>query len=157
MNTVIEPILSEQLAEASGSMELLMRKIHRRQARVGIIGLGYVGLPLAIEFARAGFSVTGFDIDRRRTEQANNGSSYIGDVNDEMLWREIEAGRFRATTDYAELAGMDTISICVPSTSSEDQRSGSFLHHPGRGGGGGSPPPRAVDHPREHNLPGHNR
>ena len=85
MNTVIESILSEQLAEASDSMELLMRKIHRRQARVGIIGLGYVGLPLAIEFARAGFSVTGFDIDRRRTEQANNGSSYIGDVNDQIL------------------------------------------------------------------------
>ncbi|MGO8734152.1 MAG: nucleotide sugar dehydrogenase [Terriglobia bacterium] len=114
MNTLIASGLPESHAETQNSLRLLLRKIRRRQARVGIIGLGYVGLPLAVEFAGAGFSVTGFDIDCRRTEQANNGSSYIRDVNDQMLWRQVESGRFRATNDFAELSEMDTISICVP-------------------------------------------
>ena len=114
MDTVIASSLPELLAETQNSLELLLRRICRRHARVGIVGLGYVGLPLAVEFARAGFSVTGFDIDPRRAEQANSGSSYINDVNDQILWRQIETGRFHATTDYAELSEMDTISICVP-------------------------------------------
>lgn len=114
MDTVIALGLPEVLAETQNSLGLLLRKICRRQARVGVVGLGYVGLPLAVEFARAGFSVTGFDIDPHRAEQANSGSSYINDVSDQMLWRQIETGRFHATNDYAELSEMDTISICVP-------------------------------------------
>ena len=94
MNTLIASGLPESHAETQNSLRLLLRKIRRRQARVGIIGLGYVGLPLAVEFAGAGFSVTGFDIDCRRTEQANNGSSYIRDVNDQMLWRQVESWPF---------------------------------------------------------------
>ena len=114
MSTVIASVMPEQLAETPNSLGLLLQKIRRREARVGIIGLGYVGLPLAVEFARAGFSVTGFDIDRHRTEQANNGNSYIGDVNDQTLRQQTEIGRFHATNDFAELSEMDTISICVP-------------------------------------------
>jgi UDP-N-acetyl-D-glucosamine dehydrogenase len=115
MDTMIAPTPIEASSETQSSALLgLLGKIRRREARIGIIGLGYVGLPLAVEFARAGFSVTGFDIDRQRTEQANNGSSYIGDVNSQMLWQQIEAGRFHAVSDFAELAEMDTISICVP-------------------------------------------
>jgi UDP-N-acetyl-D-glucosamine dehydrogenase len=89
-------------------------KIERRQARVGVIGLGYVGLPLAVEFARAGFSVTGFEVDGRRVEAINAGRTYIGDVS-EFTMRELAASkRLRATTDFGELAQMDTMSICVP-------------------------------------------
>ncbi len=94
----------------------LLQKISRRQARVGVIGLGYVGLPLAVAFSRAGFSVTGLDLDRRRTEQANGGISYIGDVDNHMLLRQIKTGRFHATSDFAELANLDTVSICVPTS-----------------------------------------
>ncbi len=114
MSTVIAAHPSELFAETQGSLGMLLRKIRRRQARVGVIGLGYVGLPLAVEFAHAGFSVTGFDIDPRRTEQANSGSSYIDDVHDEILWRQVESGRFRATNDFAGLSDLDTVSICVP-------------------------------------------
>ena len=105
---------SEISVTTKSPLESLLGKVDRREARVGVIGLGYVGLPLALGFADAGFTVTGFDIDRRRTEQANNGRSYIGDVNDQVLSDQIETGRFRATNDFVELPEMDTISICVP-------------------------------------------
>ena len=93
---------SEISVTTKSPLESLLGKVDRREARVGVIGLGYVGLPLALGFADAGFTVTGFDIDRRRTEQANNGRSYIGDVNDQVLSDQIETGRFRATNDFAE-------------------------------------------------------
>jgi UDP-N-acetyl-D-glucosamine dehydrogenase len=98
----------------SSALAALLGKILRREARVGIIGLGYVGLPLAMELAGAGFSVTGFDLNRERTSQANCGSSYIADVDDQTLRHQIEIGRFHATVDFAELADLDTVSICVP-------------------------------------------
>ena len=114
MSTVIATRPLESFTEAPSSLGVLLRKIRRRQARVGVIGLGYVGLPLAVEFARAGFSVTGFDLDRQRAEQANSGSRYIDDVNDQTLWQQIESGRFHAANDFAELSDLDTVSICVP-------------------------------------------
>jgi UDP-N-acetyl-D-glucosamine dehydrogenase len=92
----------------------LKEKIERRQARVGVLGLGYVGLPLAVEFARSGFPVTGFEVDRRRVDMINEGRTYIGDVS-EFTMRELQASkRLRATRNFDELAEMDTISICVP-------------------------------------------
>jgi UDP-N-acetyl-D-glucosamine dehydrogenase len=92
----------------------LLDRIRARTARVGIIGLGYVGLPLAVEFARAGFEVTGFDVDDGKNRQINAGSSYIPDVPSAELAEVVAAGRLRATGDMSGLAGMDVIDICVP-------------------------------------------
>src|SRR5438034_3110157 len=89
-------------------------RIRARKARVGVIGLGYVGLPLAVEFAHAGFDVTGFDVDESKTSQINAGKSYIPDVAEADLAGCVRAGTLRATTDMSQLAGMDAIDICVP-------------------------------------------
>ena len=92
----------------------LEERIESRRARVGVIGLGYVGLPLAIEFARAGFDVTGFDVDTAKVEAINAGSSYILDIPDAELAEQVDARRLRATADMACLAQMDVVDICVP-------------------------------------------
>jgi UDP-N-acetyl-D-glucosamine dehydrogenase len=95
----------------------LINKINSREAAVGIVGLGYVGLPLAVAFAEAGFSVIGVDVDPGKVEALNQGTSYIEDVPDSQLAPLVGAtgnGRLRATTDYAELESVDAISICVP-------------------------------------------
>ncbi|MEW6319593.1 MAG: nucleotide sugar dehydrogenase [Acidobacteriota bacterium] len=94
-------------------MELLKR-IESKQARLGVIGLGYVGLPLAVEFARAGFSVVGFDVDTVRVGELNKGVSYIPDVPTAHLAEVVNSGRFVATTDPGQLADVDIIDICVP-------------------------------------------
>jgi UDP-N-acetyl-D-glucosamine dehydrogenase len=92
----------------------LKNKIHNKQAKVGIIGLGYVGLPLAVEFALHGFDVTGFDVDAWKVGEINAGRSYIGDVRTEDVARTVKDGKLRATTDMAKLHDMDAIDICVP-------------------------------------------
>jgi UDP-N-acetyl-D-glucosamine dehydrogenase len=92
----------------------LRQKIEERQARIGIIGLGYVGLPLAVEFAKAGFDVTGFDVDASKVDEITAGRSYIGDVKTADVADNVKAGRLRATTDMSKLAEMDAVDICVP-------------------------------------------
>lgn len=92
----------------------LFEKIATRQARAGVIGLGYVGLPLAITLGRSGFAVTGFDIDPGKIIELDAGRSYIEAVSDEALATETKGGRFRSTTDFGELAACDVIIICVP-------------------------------------------
>ncbi len=92
----------------------LLDRIRSRSARVGVIGLGYVGLPLAVEFAHAGFDVTGFDVDAEKASLINGGKSYIPDVPEEALAQQVRAGKLRATTDMSQLASMDAIDICVP-------------------------------------------
>ncbi|RKZ11290.1 UDP-N-acetyl-D-glucosamine dehydrogenase [bacterium] len=92
----------------------LEQKLVDRSARLGVIGLGYVGLPLAIEFARAGFEVVGIDIDQSKVDMLGRGESYIKDVPAEHLAEAINSGKFRATTDFSALAEVDTIDICVP-------------------------------------------
>ena len=92
----------------------LLDKIRSKQASVGVIGLGYVGLPLAVEFAREGFHVVGFDVDARKNTEINAGRSYIGDVRSEDVARTVSGGTFRATTDMPKLHDMDAIDICVP-------------------------------------------
>src|SRR5437867_5914195 len=94
--------------------DALFAKIEGRTANVAIIGLGYVGLPLAVEFAHAGFGVTGIDLDERKIQAIGKGRSYIKDVKDDAVSTAVEAGRLRATTDFAALREADTISICVP-------------------------------------------
>ena len=93
---------------------LLEEKIRTRRARVGIVGLGYVGLPLAVEFARAGFSVTGIDVSEEKTRRVNAGDSYVGDVRSSTLTPLVESGKLRATTDFSAVLDLDTINICVP-------------------------------------------
>jgi UDP-N-acetyl-D-glucosamine dehydrogenase len=92
----------------------LRRKIESRTARVGVVGLGYVGLPLAVEFADAGFCVTGIDIDPSKVEAVNRGDSYVQDIPTSVLKPLVEAGKIRATADFAAVAQLDTINICVP-------------------------------------------
>ncbi|MFN3762607.1 MAG: nucleotide sugar dehydrogenase [Anaerolineae bacterium] len=94
--------------------ETLSSRISSRTARVAVIGLGYVGLPLAVAFARAGFPVVGVDVDERKVAALNAGRSYIGDVSDEDLRPHVASGRLRATTDYDVLREADGIFICVP-------------------------------------------
>jgi UDP-N-acetyl-D-glucosamine dehydrogenase len=92
----------------------LRRKIESREARVGVVGLGYVGLPLAVEFAQAGFTVTGIDLDSRKVNALNSGESYIQDVPTAEVKALVEAGRLRATTDFSVVQDLDTINIAVP-------------------------------------------
>jgi UDP-N-acetyl-D-glucosamine dehydrogenase len=92
----------------------LLQKIENKQARVGIIGLGYVGLPLAVEFARAGFHVVGFDVDQKKVDALNGGTSYIPDVSAAHVADVVSRGLFRATIDEQALADVDIIDICVP-------------------------------------------
>src|SRR5207248_2038892 len=89
-------------------------RIQSRRARTGIVGLGYVGLPLALEFARSGFSTTGIDVDARKVEAIGSGTSYIPDVLSADLAAVASTGRLRATTDFSVVRELDTINICVP-------------------------------------------
>jgi UDP-N-acetyl-D-glucosamine dehydrogenase len=92
----------------------LLNRIASRQACISILGLGYVGLPLAVEFAKAGFHVIGVDVDPRKIEALNAGRSYIPDVKTEEVRMLREAGRLVATTDYTLMREADAVSICVP-------------------------------------------
>jgi len=94
--------------------QALEEKIKSRTARVGVIGLGYVGLPLAIEFAKAGFSVTGIDVLDSKVDRLNRGDSYVQDVDSSVLGPLVESKRFRATTDFSAVRDLDTINIAVP-------------------------------------------
>jgi UDP-N-acetyl-D-glucosamine dehydrogenase len=95
-------------------MQKLIDTIRRHEARCGIIGLGYVGLPLALEFARAGLDVTGIDVDQSKVDAITAGRSYIVDVSDAEIAEQVKAGRFHATTDFGTVGQLDTINICVP-------------------------------------------
>jgi UDP-N-acetyl-D-glucosamine dehydrogenase len=99
---------------AASAVQTLEEKIKRRTARVGVIGLGYVGLPLAMEFAKAGFPVTGIDIEQSKVAQLNRGESYVQDVDPDVLGSMIDARKFRATADFSVISELDTINIAVP-------------------------------------------
>ena len=94
--------------------QMLQEKIENRQARFGVVGLGYVGLPLAVEFAKEGFRATGFEVSQPKVDQLLGKTSYIGDVSDSTVAELIESGMLDATTEFDRLGEMDIISICVP-------------------------------------------
>lgn len=94
--------------------EELLKKIENRQITVGVVGLGYVGLPLAVEKARAGFRTIGFDVQEEKVQLVNSGHNYIGDVIDDDLKELVEEGKLSATTDFTFVKDVDFIAICVP-------------------------------------------
>jgi len=92
----------------------LKARIENKEAHIGVIGLGYVGLPLAVEFAKAGFSVTGIDVDESKVAGINAGENYIPDIADDTLQTLVNSGNLRATTDRDIIADLDAVAICVP-------------------------------------------
>jgi UDP-N-acetyl-D-glucosamine dehydrogenase len=108
-----DQLKNDQLKNDQLKNDHLKNKIERRQARVGIIGLGYVGLPLALLFSEQKFTVTGFDIDQRKVDTLAQGRSYIYRISAEEI-RAAQAQGFSATSDYARLVEMDAVIICVP-------------------------------------------
>ncbi len=94
--------------------QALIEKLKNRKARLSVLGLGYVGLPLAVAYAKAGFEVVGFDLSAEKVDQVNNRRSYIIDISDEELAEAVKPGGLRATTDFSELATCDACNICVP-------------------------------------------
>src|SRR3984957_14025153 len=94
--------------------DVLADKIRTRTARVGVVGLGYVGLPLAVEYAEAGYRVTGIDLSEGKVARINAGDSYIGDVASSAVEPLVANGKLRATTDFSVIRDLDTINICVP-------------------------------------------
>ncbi len=109
-----EPQRSHTGASKPALAKELENKIRSRRAQVGIVGLGYVGLPLAVELAGAGFHVTGIDVSEAKTQRVNLADSYVGDVPSEALAPLVESGNLRATTDFSVIRELDTINICVP-------------------------------------------
>ncbi len=107
-------LISEVLSTATSVASELCEKIRTKKARVGVLGLGYVGLPLAVEFAKAGFDVVGIDVQQEKVDQFNAGRSYIKDVPDSTFEPLIKSGKLRATTDFSVIRTLDTIDICVP-------------------------------------------
>ena len=102
--------------------EALMKKIQNREITVGVVGLGYVGLPLAVEKAKAGFKTIGFDVQEEKVNLVNEGHNYIGDVVDSDLKKLVEAGMLSATTDFSFVKDVDFIAICVPTPLDKHQQ-----------------------------------
>lgn len=94
--------------------EDLILKLKNKTAKLGVVGLGYVGLPLAVEKAKAGYEVIGFDVQDEKVKMVNEGHNYIGDVVDEDLKELVKVGKLRATTDFSFVNDVDTVCICVP-------------------------------------------
>lgn len=100
----------------------LLSKIKNKEITVGVVGLGYVGLPLAVEKAKAGFKTIGFDVQKAKVDLVNTGSNYIGDVVDDDLKHIVESGMLRATNDFSFVKDVDFIAICVPTPLDEHQQ-----------------------------------
>lgn len=102
-------------------MEALKTKLQQRDATAAVIGLGYVGLPLALEIASAGFKVVGIDLDQNKIARLKEGQSYIGDVSNKTIADAIKTGRFTPSLDFSSLHDVDTVSICVPTPLSKSR------------------------------------
>ena len=97
----------------SAALELIER-FDKREATIGVVGMGYVGLPLAVVLGDAGYKVIGLDVDPAKVEMLREGKSYIEDIGDDLVSRLVDDGRLKFTTEYADLAEVDGVSICVP-------------------------------------------
>jgi UDP-N-acetyl-D-glucosamine dehydrogenase len=106
--------LASQQVVSEAQFDRLAEKIRTKTARVGVVGMGYVGLPLAVEYAKTGFSVTGIDVQQSKIDTLNTGESYIQDVPTSEVRALVEANKLSATTDFAAIADLDTVNICVP-------------------------------------------
>lgn len=102
--------------------ENLINKIQMKQIKVGVVGLGYVGLPLAVEKAKAGFKTTGFDIQSEKVNLVNAGHNYVGDVIDDDLKELVDEGMLSATTDFSFIKDVDFIAVCVPTPLDKHQQ-----------------------------------
>lgn len=103
-------------------MNNIKEKLLKKTATLGVVGLGYVGLPLAVEKAKAGFKTIGFDVQESKVEMVNSGDNYIGDVVNEDLLEIVNSGLLSATTDFAQVASADCVCICVPTPLDEYQQ-----------------------------------
>ncbi|HBM81151.1 MAG TPA: UDP-N-acetyl-D-glucosamine dehydrogenase, partial [Clostridiaceae bacterium] len=92
----------------------LLEKIENKKAVVGVVGLGYVGLPLAVEKAKAGYKVIGFDVQEKKVQSVNEGHNYIGDIVDAEFSKLVKEKRLQATSDFSFIKNVDTVAICVP-------------------------------------------
>lgn len=101
---------------------IIKEKIENREIRVGVVGLGYVGLPLAVEKAKAGFKTIGFDVQAQKVHLVNEGHNYIGDVVDSDLKKLVDKGMLSATTDFSFVKDVDFIAICVPTPLDKHQQ-----------------------------------
>jgi UDP-N-acetyl-D-glucosamine dehydrogenase len=95
-------------------MQQIISKLKNKEARLGVLGLGYVGLPLAVSYAKAGFQVVGFDLDENKIAAVNASDSYIIDIASDELANVVQSGHLTATTDFSQLASIDSVNICVP-------------------------------------------
>ncbi|HET7101392.1 MAG TPA: NAD(P)-binding domain-containing protein, partial [Terriglobia bacterium] len=114
-------LLAKSLDEQNDILTLFQGRVRERTARVGVVGMGYVGLPIALLFAKKGFQTTGFDIDPAKIESLRQGSSYIKHIPDSEIAREVQENQFLPTADFSQLSAMDAVIICVP-TPLDDHR-----------------------------------
>src|SRR5215831_9636860 len=115
------PALMPRSRKATSAADRLLGRIERRKAKLGVIGLGYVGLPLAVEFGLAGFEVHGFDIDARRVSELAKGKSYIQDVPSADVRSLVKTKRLVPTTDFRALRQLDAVNVCVPTPLSKQK------------------------------------
>lgn len=119
MNTVDKNAMDGNIKD---TLAKLRKKIIEHEARVGVVGLGYVGLPLAVEKAKAGFRTIGFDVQKAKVDMVNAGHNYIGDVVNEDLAALVQSGMLSATTDFSFIRDVDFVAICVPTPLDEHQQ-----------------------------------
>ena len=137
--------------------QAFLSRIQDRSARIGIVGQGYVGLPLALLFHEAGFRVSGFDVDPRKVELLARGESFIKHIGAERVAAAVKSGRYQATIDFDGLRDCDAIAICVPTPLGKHREpDNSYIHATGRGDREAAPE-GAARHPRVDDLPGHHR
>src|SRR5438477_10043084 len=113
--------------------QTLLDRIAQRKAHIGVIGQGYVGLPLALVFQEAGFTVTGFDVDAKKVAAIGRGESFIKHIGPERVAKAVQSGRYTATTDFDRLAKCDAVLICVPTPVGKHREpDNSYIHSTAR-------------------------